>query len=198
MVVARLGLEALILGVASAWVLLLVPAGIVTLLKNRVSLFLVGLVTLGLTWIVAAVSLAPPDSWWARTFYGKKRLARAVDPIRHPRSRRTVVLSVASTLGLVFALGLVAARPSPILGVDGLSLGHSVGTGDLATTQSCLRADGDIWTCERYDDQLSGVVEYIVRVDGSGCWTALRADPAGEESPGRVSGCITIVDHILG
>lgn len=193
-----LELETLVFGVGAAWLLFLVPAAIVTVLKNRISLFLAGLVTLGLTWLIAAVSLAPPDSWWAKTFYGEERMARATDPLRHRRSPRALALAFASAGALVVVLGLAAARPSPILGVDGLALGHSVGTGDIGATQACRPAGDDAWTCERYDAERSGTVGYLVRVEDSGCWTARRTEPAGEESPERVTGCITVVDHILG
>jgi hypothetical protein len=193
-----LGLETLVFGVGATWLLALVPAAIITLLKNRISLFFAGLVTLGLTWVIAAVSLAPPDSWWARAFYGEERLARATDPLRHRRSLSTWGLALATAGAVIVALGLAAARPSAILGVDGLTLGHSVGTGDIGITRACRPVDDNAWSCGRYDAERSGNVAYLVRVGDSGCWTGRRTEPAGEESPTRITGCITIVDHILG
>jgi hypothetical protein len=36
-----------------------------------------GWFTLGITWWIAAFRLAKPESWWARHFYGPRKLARA-------------------------------------------------------------------------------------------------------------------------
>ena len=36
-----------------------------------------GWFTLGITWWIAAFRLAKPKSWWARHFYGPRKLARA-------------------------------------------------------------------------------------------------------------------------
>lgn len=67
----------------------------------------------------------------------------------------------------VAALGLFAARPTPILGTSGESLGSSVG---------------------------SGTVSYRVAVNGVGCWTAVRTGGAGEGSRKRLSGCVNLLD----
>jgi hypothetical protein len=197
MATAGLAFQTLTFGVAGVWLVALIPAATITALKGRWPLFFAGFLTLGLTWIVGAVSLAPPDSRWARRFYGEARLARAADPLRHPRPFRIVALAIGGTILAIVMVGLCAARPSPILGIDGGSLGSSVGTGGLSTTEPCLHIDGEIWRCARYDDLVSGPIKYRVGVRNSGCWTA-RVD---DESVGRrkpLSGCITIVDHFLG
>ena len=36
-----------------------------------------GWFTLGITWWIAAFRLAKPKSWWARHFYGPRKLERA-------------------------------------------------------------------------------------------------------------------------
>ncbi len=53
-----------------------IPAGI-TWSKGQRAAFLLGFLLLGVVWIVAACRLARPSSWWARRFYGPKKLKRA-------------------------------------------------------------------------------------------------------------------------
>ncbi len=127
MLTAHLALEVPVFGIALLWLLALIPAAVVTLLKDRFLYFLCGWITFGIVWFVGAFALAAPDSWWARTFYGEERLARATDPIRYRRSRQTVVLSLGGVFALVVMLGLFAARPAPVLGVSGVALQRSVG-----------------------------------------------------------------------
>ena len=68
-------------GVAAAYAMsfwmAVIGTGVITLLKGRQVAFLLGLLTIGLAWIVAACRLAQPDSIWARQFYSDKRRARA-------------------------------------------------------------------------------------------------------------------------
>jgi len=198
MVAASLWLEMPIFGAASLWGLALIPAAVVSTLKGRWLLFAVGWLTLGITWTIGAVGLAPPDSWWARRFYGEDRMARATDPLRHPRSRHLLALWSAGLLATILALGLFAARPSPILGIDGGALENSVGGSVLFETKSCQPMSNGTWVCEKYDDQFSDTVSYGVQADGAGCWTATLIGPPNEETDKRVSGCITILDHLLG
>lgn len=54
-----------------------IPAGI-TLSKGHRAVF-VGFLIMGMIWIVAACMLARPSSWWARRFYGPKKMQRAID-----------------------------------------------------------------------------------------------------------------------
>jgi hypothetical protein len=56
---------------------LLVGPAVVTLLKGNYPAFLLGLLTLGAVWMVAAFRLARPVSWWARRFYGEQKMRRA-------------------------------------------------------------------------------------------------------------------------
>jgi hypothetical protein len=69
-------------GVAAAfavsfWMVVL-GTGVITLLKGRRVAFLLGLLTIGFAWIVAACRLAKPDSIWGRHIYGDKQRARAL------------------------------------------------------------------------------------------------------------------------
>lgn len=62
--------------VAAVWMAVIV-AGIITGLKGHRVAFLLGIVTIGLTWVVAAFLLAKPESFWARHAYGDRRRERA-------------------------------------------------------------------------------------------------------------------------
>ncbi len=58
------------------YALLFSPA-VVLGLKGRTDLVIAGFITLGVVWMVGMGRLAKPDSWWARTFYGEDKLAKA-------------------------------------------------------------------------------------------------------------------------
>jgi hypothetical protein len=53
--------------------------GPVTVAEMKGNSILVGAgwFTLGITWWIAAVMIAKPESWWARHSYGPRKLARA-------------------------------------------------------------------------------------------------------------------------
>lgn len=53
------------------------PAGI-TWSKGHRAAFFLGFLILGMVWVVAACRLARPSSWWARRFYGPKKMQRAL------------------------------------------------------------------------------------------------------------------------
>lgn len=59
------------------WTILIVLPGTVTLMKGQNLLFAAGLLTVGVVWMIAALRLARPDSYWARKFYGPDKLARS-------------------------------------------------------------------------------------------------------------------------
>lgn len=193
-----LPVEVLFNGVLLLYPLALIPAAVVTILKSRLSLFFTGFLTLGLTWLIGALMLADPESDWARWFYGEEKLARAGDPVRYPRPARTTVLMTAGVAALLFAVGLLASRPAPVIGVHGKALQYSVGGGNLGSSMPPCHPAGDgVWSCERYDDGFSGTVPYDVKVNGLGCWRAVRVGPSpGEGAEERLSGCITIWDEI--
>ncbi|MFP5388254.1 MAG: hypothetical protein ACLGG5_03005 [Thermoleophilia bacterium] len=69
-------------GIQIAYVIGLVVGlflGPVTVAEMKGNSILVGAgwFTLGITWWIAALRLAKPESWWARHFYGPQKLARA-------------------------------------------------------------------------------------------------------------------------
>jgi hypothetical protein len=65
------------LGAVSVLIVVAVlPAGI-TWLKGKRLLFVLGFFLPGLVWILAACMLAHPSSWWARRFYGPRKMQRA-------------------------------------------------------------------------------------------------------------------------
>lgn len=55
-----------------------VPAGI-TWAKGQRAAFFLGFLLFGMIWIVAAFRLAHPSSWWARRFYGSRKMQRAIN-----------------------------------------------------------------------------------------------------------------------
>jgi hypothetical protein len=55
-----------------------IPAGI-TWSKGHRGAFFLGFLILGMVWVVAACRLAHPTSWWARRFYGPKKMQRAIE-----------------------------------------------------------------------------------------------------------------------
>jgi protein-S-isoprenylcysteine O-methyltransferase Ste14 len=58
-------------------VFIFIPAGITWSKGHRVAFFL-GFLIIGVVWYVAACRLAYPSSWWARHFYGPKKMNQAV------------------------------------------------------------------------------------------------------------------------
>lgn len=193
----RLISEALLYGVFWIWLLGLIPAAVVSVLKGRLLLFAAGFITFGITWFIGAIPLADSSSEWARRFYGEKRMARAADPIRNPRPAGTTALWLSGSAALVLVVGLFAARPAPIVGVDGEALQYSVGSSNLDfSSEPCQPGDGGIWTCRAYDDDASGTVLYEVKVGDLGCWQAARAEWPGAGAPKPLTGCLTFWDQI--
>lgn len=189
--------EVLLYGALWLWLLGLIPAAVACLLKGRPLLFAAGFLTFGMTWFLGAIPLADADSKWAQRFYGEQRLAQATDPVRNPRPARTTALWLGGFAALILVAGLLAARPTPITGVDGKALQYSVGGGNLGlSTEPCSHGGGGAWTCGVYDDGFSGTVSYEVEVGGLGCWTAVRAGWAGEGGPKQLSGCLTVWDQV--
>lgn len=97
----------------------------------------------------------------------------------------------------MITLGLIAARPAPILGVNGTALGRSVIGGFLATP--CEHLHGDVWKCGLYvglyAEHPSEV--YRVEVGGLGCWSATSIGGEGGLYPRGRSGCLNIVDYLI-
>ncbi|MGH3028364.1 MAG: signal peptidase I [Gaiellaceae bacterium] len=89
--------------VVSALIVLYLSAGVVTLLKAKWGSLAVGLLVV-LVWIVAALRLARPDSWWARRFYGDEKVDRARARALNPRYRALVVAALAISVAFLPAL----------------------------------------------------------------------------------------------
>jgi hypothetical protein len=193
---AGLILEVVVYGAIWLWLLALIPAAVVTVLKERLLLFLAGWLTFGIAWFLGAIPLADPGSGWARTFYGDEKLARAAEPMRHPRPRRTTRLWLGSTAALVLVIGLAAARPAPIVGVDGKALQYSISGGSILTSRPCPHKPDGTWSCSVPDRGYSSAIPYRVRVGGLGCWTATSTLSTRDDPPRRLEGCITVRDQI--
>lgn len=82
------------------YVVVLVVAAVVTALKGKWGVFVLG-VFFGFGWVFGAVRLAKPNSWWARRFYSERKRERARRELR----RRVVLARVGGTLSLAL-LGL--------------------------------------------------------------------------------------------
>lgn len=147
--------------------------------RERWTYFWVGWVSLGLTWFIGAFSQ---------------------DPENPPRERGQNLLLILATGAAVVALGILGARPTPILGLSGAALGSSVGNGARTlgfSSGNCRQSPGGAWVCDRWDSQYSGSVPYRVEVDGVGCWKGLRLGPPDEGSPKRISGCVNLSDYVF-
>lgn len=154
------------------------PAAVVTVLRGRWLLFIVGWFTAGALWFVGA--LVPDD--------------RASE-----RERRLSAIATAGIAVAFVGLGLFGARPAPLLGMDGRVLQNSVGgiATSIGEPHRCEQK-GDDWVCGRYDTVSSGSVSYRTRVDGLGCWEATLVGPGGEEVPEELSGCAGLEDFVFG
>lgn len=163
-----LPLEVLFNGVFWLWLLALVPAAVVTLTKGRLLLFFAGWVTFGLTWLIGARPARASAAW------------------------------IAGAVAALLVVGLFAARPAPVVGIDGSALQYSVESGPLSfDTRPCEQLADHLWRCRAADEEASGTVPYRVKTRRLGCWTATRIGPEfGDESRRRLSGCVTIWDQL--
>jgi len=194
-----LGLQIALYGVALAWLVALLPAGVVTCLKGQWLFFGTGWLTGGLLWFVGAASTAQADSFWANRFYDEEKLSSIRAPLRHARSWRSVGVTTAVVLATIVALGVFGTRPFPILGLNGQTLENSVGNSPrlIGIARPCDQFTGGDWTCYRWDNQVSSTVAYRVHVNGLGCWHAVRTGFPGERgSPERLSGCVRLLDYL--
>lgn len=77
--------------------------GVVTVLKRKWGSLIVGFFFVPV-WIVAAIRLARPGSWWARRFYDESKLARGRSRAGSRPYRAAVVVALASPLVVVATL----------------------------------------------------------------------------------------------
>lgn len=82
----------------------------VTVAKGHVALFVVGLLTIDLIFLITAPRLAKPNSPWARRFYGSEKLERSRR--RYPN----IDPAAPSTAGLAAAVGLGALGAALLAG----------------------------------------------------------------------------------
>ncbi|HWM62537.1 MAG TPA: hypothetical protein VNP96_00930 [Solirubrobacterales bacterium] len=181
----------LLWGIAVLWVLLALPAAIVTLLKRHWLYFCVGWLTLGAVWLIGAAAWAKPDSWWARSSYDDAKQARAADPHQRIRAPGQLAIRTAAALALILAVGLFCSRPSLFIGVDGASLASSVGRD---SSDPCKQLSPDRWRCRAPALEESGYNAWYTVHVGNACWTATPV--ARSERDGHRDGCITVFDHI--
>ena len=156
----------------------MIPAAVITALRGQWLYFWGGWLTGGILWFIGTVARGPDA------------------PPRDPRW----VLVALGVVTAMFALGLLGARPSPLLGLDGRALQSSVGNKVpyLPEPDPCERQADGSWMCTRWDAGFSGTVGYEVRADRLGCWEAERATFSGEGSPKELSGCVSLVDFVFG
>jgi hypothetical protein len=156
------------------WALGVVPAAVITVLRRQWLYFWCGWLTLGIVWFIGA--LAP-------------------DPDGPPRDPRWM-LAPAGIVATMLALGVFGARPAPVLGLNGGALQDSVGNSLLgAGEDACDPAPGGAWKCWRWDNGYSGVVNYTVKADWKGCWDAILDGRPTEDSPRRLSGCVSLFNY---
>ena len=155
----------------------MIPAGVACCVRQQWLYFWFGWLTLGALWYIGAL--------------GRKPGQPAYEP-------RQVAIVLATSAAAFLALGLFGARPSAVLGVDGRSLQNSVGDSLIFDDPSGCEREGDLWRCWKSDIGYSGTVSYRVKVNRMGCWQAVRDGAAGEGSPKRLSGCVTLYDFVIG
>jgi hypothetical protein len=157
------------------WAIGVVPAGAITAIRGRWLLFFCGWLALGILWFPGA--LAP-------------------DPEGPPRDPRWILVPVAIAAVMVM-LGIFGARPSPVLGLNGGALQHSVGSSLITGDDSCEPASDGTWGCSHYDVGSSSTVSYRVTADWKGCWHAVLRGRPTEDNPKRRSGCVSLVNYVF-
>ena len=104
---------------------------------------------------------------------------------------KIVIAAMATGVVLVSGALLFSARPTPLIGLDGDALAHSV-PGSIG---ACREITGGEWTCAVEDGKRKA--RYRVDVDWAGCW---EGEVSGASIPGQsprmISGCIDIWDHL--
>jgi hypothetical protein len=145
-------------------------AAVVCCLRRQWLLFICGFFTFGLAWFVGAVA--------GSTF-------------------RRVAVGAGAVAIVAIVLGAFAARPAPVLGIDGASLQRSVG-GRLAEAGGvgCKALSGPRWRCYQYDDSGGGWLAVPVRVNGRGCWRATDRTRRSPDVEGENRGCVHLGDYL--
>jgi hypothetical protein len=157
------------------WAIGVIPAAVITAIREQWLLFWGGFLTLGLLWFVGAL----------------------VPSSEEPRDPRWM-LAPAAIVAAMVVLGIFGARPAPVLGLNGGALQDSVGNSLLGVgDDSCDPEPDGTWECSRFDVGYSSTVSYTVRTDWKGCWHAVLRGRPSEDSPKRLSGCATLVNYVF-
>lgn len=186
--------EVMVYGLIWSYLLGLVPAFVISALKDNWVLVMAGFITFGITWFVGATRQAEPDSWWAGRCYPQGSGSGSTEMPEFRKGRRRRGLAIAASA--IVLVGVLAARPSLVIGTDADSLQRSVG-GFVSFERACLPRSDETWTCFAYDYGLSAEAAYRTDVDRAGCWTA-RSVHTGRLAPAEkeLSGCVTAFDHV--
>jgi hypothetical protein len=188
-------IEILLAGTAAVWLLGLLPALTVTVLKGNSRLLGWGFLTFGLTWFGGALALAPADSPWAQRRYDSETLARSGAPLSAQRSPRVLGLWTLAGLVSVVLAGAFIARPAPVLGIDGSALESSMPRTPLSAPP-CEQVAGGYRCWVEPAERSGGATPYRVELRGRGCWTARPLGPIAPEGRGTISGCVTLLDYL--
>ena len=156
----------------------MIPAAVVCVIRGQWTYFWFGWLTLGILWYIGALARKPGQG--------------SYEP-------RQVAIALVASAAAFLALGLFGARPSPVLGLDRHALQSSIGGESLPgfSGRGCERGPDGAWRCARHDEGFSGSVLYAVRSNGLGCWHAVRVGSAGEGSPRRLEGCVTLFNFLI-
>ena len=113
-----------------------------------------------------------------------------------PRGLWIVVGCLTATVGLVGAYPYAPAFGLPSSKALNHSLTRDVG-GWEAEIADCRITRGQIWACEVWDDEMSGLIDYRVTLEGD-CWKARRISP-GPGDPDLeafAEGCVRLRDQL--
>lgn len=126
-------------------------------------------------------------------------------PERRPRAEREVrrgdrnrgrIARIAVVGGFLIGLMLVALSlivlfaPTPYLGVNHGALASSV---DGGSVKGCQPA-GDGWNCWKGEGTMAS--KYHVKADWAGCWTGELVGRVAGDTPPKITGCVSIMDHL--
>jgi signal peptidase I len=161
------------------YVALLLAAAVITVLKGKWGMLVVGVV-FGFAWVLASLRLAKPGSLWARWFYDrdKQKLAREVAPFRR---RLATIGGLIAVLVVVAVLGFLKAYRIP-----------------SAAMEPTLRCGTDTIGCTAKESDRILAVRYIFRRNPSrGDIVAFRIPDAGAVDCGGAPGSI-YVKRVIG
>lgn len=122
-------LVVLLFGLFWSYVIFLLPALIVAVLRRSWAYVAAGFVTFGLAWYLGSLEPAKPESWWDRRFGGGEQAFGTRQ--RKLSRRRRAVTRTGMAAATILLVGLTTTFPTAIVGTDRTSLQYSVGRPDL-------------------------------------------------------------------